>query len=347
MTDLLYTKIVVDNKEVVVFPSERHQPFGSALDSRPLNLTTFSTINQPGTFYCSQNSIAVGEHLFGTATTASAWLLIEYPGLWNAKAFNESSIPSRVKDSLSSWIGSNPQARVQLIRNSESATRSKISVYFALPGQDPPHIYYWLLDRYDDLLDIDLETPLAEESDTGTSHTNPLFLVCTNGRRDRCCSKFGRPVYESLSTLFPEDTWETTHLGGHRFAANLLCFPHGILYGRVTPTETSEIARRHRSGLLLLEKYRGRVTLPEPAQAAEFYLREKLQEQKIESISFQHLNQPADLDWQVSFLSNETRHSYRVLLRQDPSGVETVMNCKDEKGQLVNQYYLEGIENLS
>jgi hypothetical protein len=199
--------------------------------------------------------------------------MIEYPGFWNAKALNESRIPSRVKASLTDWTESNPHARIQLIRNSESAKGSKISVYFALPDRDQPRIYKWLLDHYDDLLDIDFDFYAGSESNAKSTYNNPLFLVCTNGRRDRCCSKFGWPVYVSLSSLYPEDTWETTHLGGHRFAANLLCFPHGVLYGRLTPTDTSEIARGYRSGLLMLEKYRGRVYFPEPVQAAEFYER--------------------------------------------------------------------------
>ena len=46
----------------------------------------------------------------------------------------------------------------------------------------------------------------------------PLLLVCTHGRRDACCAQFGRPTAMALARRYGTAVWETTHVGGDRFA---------------------------------------------------------------------------------------------------------------------------------
>ncbi|HLE15865.1 MAG TPA: sucrase ferredoxin [Anaerolineales bacterium] len=303
-----------------------------------------STLGQTSTFYCCLNSSGVGEALYGTATQASVWLLIEYPGTWSAQALKDSDIPLAVKEHLARWTGSNPEARLQLIRRSGSPASSKITVFLALPVQDHPIVHRWILDRYDQLLDIDLEDASNSEVTGHSLYPESLFLTCTNGRRDRCCNKFGLPVYSNLSALHPENTWETTHLGGHRFAANLLCFPHGLLYGRVIPADAGEIVRTYQAGSIVLEKFRGRVCLPEPAQAAEYFLRDKLLQYAVDALQFQRIVQPSENKWRVIFSNQETRNQFLIDLHAEPAGFKTFMNCTDEHGKEIDRYELDGIE---
>ena len=65
------------------------------------------------------------------------------------------------------------------------------------------------------------------------AYADPLWLVCTNGKRDRCCAELGRPIAGLLAQEWPEGTWETTHLGGHRFSGTLLALPSGLTLGRL------------------------------------------------------------------------------------------------------------------
>ena len=58
-----------------------------------------------------------------------------------------------------------------------------------------------------------------------------LYLVCTNGNRDKCCAKFGQPVYEQVARDVGESAWQTTHIGGHRFAATIMLLPTGDMFG--------------------------------------------------------------------------------------------------------------------
>ena len=61
--------------------------------------------------------------------------------------------------------------------------------------------------------------------------------VCTHGRHDACCAERGRPVAAALAAAHPEQTWEVSHIGGDRFAANVLVLPDGLYYGRVSAAD--------------------------------------------------------------------------------------------------------------
>ena len=97
--------------------------------------------------------------------------------------------------------------------------------------------------------------------------------MCTHGRRDVCCAERGRPLAQALAAAFPEPTWESSHVGGDRFAGNVVAFPHGLYLGRVRPDEAARVARTYADGRVPLEHLRGRSCYPMPVQAAELALR--------------------------------------------------------------------------
>jgi hypothetical protein len=103
--------------------------------------------------------------------------------------------------------------------------------------------------------------------------SEPLHVVCTNGARDPCCAERGREVARALEASLGERVWECTHIGGDRFAANLVCFPHGVYFGRVPPHKAVEVALRYEDGTLDLDHYRGRSCFDFVTQAAEAFLR--------------------------------------------------------------------------
>lgn len=110
------------------------------------------------------------------------------------------------------------------------------------------------------------------------------LLVCTHGRREVCCALFGRPVAAELTAAFDQTgdpaaarlVWETTHLGGDRFAAGLVLLPAGAYFGRLDPGQARRVAGRALSGELDLDHYRGTAGRPAAAQAAECLLRRAL-----------------------------------------------------------------------
>ena len=104
-----------------------------------------------------------------------------------------------------------------------------------------------------------------------------LIMVCTHARRDACCARLGRPLVDDL--LAVTDTqriWETTHLGGHRFAPTCLALPSQVVYGRVTSDRVPELAVAIERGEVVPDLMRGRTTYMPALQAAEVAARDRL-----------------------------------------------------------------------
>src|SRR5947208_1186341 len=66
--------------------------------------------------FCSIRSQEAEENAFGTASMGDAWLLIEYPQPWGARAFRESALPKAVKIHVENLLKSAPRSRVLLIK---------------------------------------------------------------------------------------------------------------------------------------------------------------------------------------------------------------------------------------
>jgi hypothetical protein len=226
---------------------------------------------------CSELSLQDGEPLAGTAPVASTWLLVEQELPWGRDALLESGIDKAVAEELSrraKALG----AKVVLVRrpgprqNGAGPRR----VFAAWMGADP-FVQQLQLERDEQLLGLDLERlARGERLDGGTEATAALMLVCTNGRRDACCALMGRPAADALAAARPEQTWECSHLGGHRFAPTILALPSGACFGRLDPAGAVDAAAALDRGVLDLAHLRGIVGRPEPVQAAEAVLREEL-----------------------------------------------------------------------
>ena len=96
----------------------------------------------------------------------------------------------------------------------------------------------------------------------------PLFAVCAHGTHDVCCAIRGRPVAAALDRLRPGQVWECSHVGGDRFAANVLVLPSGVLYGRVVESAAAPLVDAADRGIVLHHHLRGRVGFPPDVQAA-------------------------------------------------------------------------------
>jgi hypothetical protein len=100
------------------------------------------------------------------------------------------------------------------------------------------------------------------------------YFVCTNGQRDACCARFGLPVYAALRERVGQRAWQITHLGGHRFAPNVLALPQGVVYGRVHLESLDNFVEAVEAQQLAFDHVRGRAWYPPPVQAAEALSRE-------------------------------------------------------------------------
>lgn len=203
---------------------------------------------------------------------AASWLLIEHPGPWPSDGLPE-DLPAEAAAVLDA--ATEAGIRPQLIRR-VSARRRGVSTVIAAscrPGNR------WTerrtLTDLRDLAGLDLAA-LAEGEPPrfGTRAADPLVLVCTHGRRDVCCARLGRPLAVLLDAQLPGLVWETTHVGGDRFAPNVVALPDGSYHGGVTTTDVPALAAAVTSGQVLLPRLRGRAGVPTAAQAADHFLRQ-------------------------------------------------------------------------
>jgi hypothetical protein len=102
------------------------------------------------------------------------------------------------------------------------------------------------------------------------------YLVCTNSARDPCCGIRGPAVARALEEARPGRAYESSHLGGHRFAANLLVLPDGLFFGRLDVRSALAVVDELDDGRLPLDHFRGRSALTEEQQAAEILVRREL-----------------------------------------------------------------------
>jgi hypothetical protein len=232
---------------------------------------------------CSLRSLAADEPLAGTASTIRHWLLIEHPGPWGRDGLLDARMPDGLGNDLRA-LERRTGARVLLIRKPGRVPEydDGTVLCFAVDTRNAS-MGFAGVGRIQDALRIDPHDP---SSLPGDPEGEPLFVVCTHGRRDPCCAERGRPLAQGLAASFPDVTWESTHVGGDRFAANLVAFPHGLYFGRVEPGEGPEIVRAYAEGRIArLDRYRGRASDPVHVQAAERTLREHLGLDRIDAVT--------------------------------------------------------------
>jgi hypothetical protein len=298
------------------------------------------TKESPSRLYCSQISARAGEHLPGTATRTQVYFLLEDPSTWGEKAFEDSDLPRGVKDYLAAQVQAVQDGRILLIRR-EAGSVAGIHFFIAVVAEGEEMLFEFLLPDYSALLGLDIAAVISDpDRYPAYRRAAPLLLVCTHGRRDACCAKFGLPVYQALREKFGEIAWQCSHVGGHRFAANLLCLPSGLLYGRVVSENAASIAGAAISGQLVLEHYRGRVSYPPAAQAAEHALRESLGQTDIRAFGLYSAEETQPGRWRARFQDRITRQTHQVILQSETAETQVFDSCRMEKAMPVVEYRL-------
>jgi hypothetical protein len=214
-------------------------------------------------------SVADAEPLAATASRVDTWILIEYRGLWAYDAVDGSTLSKELKAHLRAERKRLPHARILFVRRAERRGRDGLLVFVARTTESAGAVRRLELERHDDLTGLELDA-------VGSPVDHPLFLVCTHGKHDRCCAKYGRPLYDAVCEQVEDGwAWQSTHIGGDRFAGNVVVLPEGVYYGRVEPSEAWPVLEAALDGRVHLPHYRGRSCYGFAAQAAERSVREE------------------------------------------------------------------------
>lgn len=230
-------------------------------------------------YRCSFAADSRGDPQFATAAPAAGFLIVEHPGAWGRRALTD----SRLRPTVAAELGAralDASLRVLLVKRHGRRARAETrrwAVVDARPGHEG--IVWGSYRADDDLLEVPLHIDEVERS------SEPCYLVCTHGVHDACCALRGRPVVGEFARLRPESTWECSHVGGDRFAPNVVVLPHGLYYGQVSVDDVQTIVEAQEHNEVVPTRFRGRSTFTPAIQAAQHFARLRLGTIAIEDLS--------------------------------------------------------------
>lgn len=236
-------------------------------------------------FICSLAARERDEPMFATASQVRRWLLVEVRGSWGSDAVADSELGHYAPPV---WRRAMKAAKIRVVavrRNLDDDAPSAetgvrlVYVTTARPGEHAGSAHRIVVD---DLRQVVHGTECllsrGEPDEHWTPDPDPYVLVCTNGRHDTCCATEGRPVVRHLrDTVWRDRIWESSHIGGDRFAGNLVLPVEGLYFGRVTPDTVESLLAGLHEGRLSRPHLRGRSTFTLLEQAAEHFVRERHQ----------------------------------------------------------------------
>jgi len=195
---------------------------------------------------------------------------VEYRGVWGHDALRASGLSAEVKAHLRGRARALAPAKVLFVRRTERRRHDALRVFWGGSADRDSWLRGSEIARHEELLELDFERSSGEPVE------HPLLLVCTHGKHDRCCARSGRPLFQALADAADEGwIWQSSHVGGDRFAGNLVVLPEGLYFGRVGPDEAWTVLDEYLEGRIDLPRYRGRSWQSFPLQAAEQAVRER------------------------------------------------------------------------
>lgn len=274
----------------------------------------------------------------GSAAPAAGYLLVEQPGGWGRQALTSSRLDPAIGAAVSRRAIT-AGLRALLIRKpgrSDPPARRRWAVVRSRPGSE--QAWWGAIERDEELLSLPLDGSAGEPS------AEPFYLVCTHGRHDPCCAVEGRPVAARLAALRPGLAWECSHVGGDRFAANVVAMPYGLYYGRVGVADAEAIVEAAEAGDVVPRLLRGRAVDPPAAQAAIAHVRQLLGENRIDALRTGGVLHLGDGRWQVRL--HRAPHNLMVTVHAGAGPDPGLLTCHATRGAHPPAYEVVAVAEL-
>lgn len=251
-------------------------------------------------YFCAAASRERDELVIGTASRVDRWLLVETSGPWGPRALPQSrGLDEEVVLGLQQRAKAS-HARLLLFRRPSCPTPAGARQVYAADSRPGAEMLLSRVVANDEELDR-LEPPFDGRDAGWHSTGDPLVGVCTQGRHDACCAVQGRPVAAALTASHPQLTVEVSHIGGDRFAANVLVLPAGHYLGQVPPSAAPDVLDELLAGRRPSPYYRGRSVWLMPVQAAMELACEQLGIIALDGLRPRRIEALATHSWRVSF----------------------------------------------
>jgi hypothetical protein len=296
-------------------------------------------------FQCALASNQRDEPIFATASQVRRWLLVEVRGSWGRDSVDDTELGRHVDDA---WRNRMRSAGIRLVAIRRDLERT---------ANQPTRLCYidhsagrlergrsWTTEiaGLHHVADATAEFPEHDEGGAWSAHAEPIILVCTNGRHDACCATFGRPVVRALRTsVHAPGVWECSHIGGDRFAGNVVVLADGLYFGRCTAETGVAVCDAYRRGELLLDHYRGRSTLGYLHQAAEYFARRELGVTAIDAVTA--VERVGDASDGTFVVTVHDVGRVDVTVRRSIVPAPTALTCTGPAGVTMPRYLLAGL----
>ena len=241
---------------------------------------------------CSVFSDTSGEAPAGTAPTWERCLIIELAKPWDGEVERSRHFPGGVTQVLEKAEAKGLSAQLLCVAPDPEYSVEGYSRVMFFSRPERPFATY---EKREYLVPMGDVGPLADalvnaperpdRFERFQQETSGLrdILVCTHGSHDVCCATKGYPIYQVLRREYAREmgegirVWRVSHLGGHRFAPNLVDLPQGRNWVRVGPDQLEPLMLHSRPVSELRSCYRGWVALGsqyEQVAEQEVFMRE-------------------------------------------------------------------------
>ena len=299
-------------------------------------------------FQCAVASGQRDEPLFATASQVRRWLLVEVRGSWGRDAVADTDLGRHVDEQWRSRMRASGVRVVAIRRNLQRTAGEAVRLFCVETGHGQWRsgvIWHRDIAALHGVLQATDSLPTSADDAPGwTRHAEPLVLVCTNGRHDSCCATFGRPLVRHLrASPYRSSVWECSHIGGDRFAANMVVLPDGLYFGRCGPHEGVDVVGAYSRGHIVLAHYRGRSTLGYMHQAAEHFARRELNLSAIDAVrSVRRVGDPLAGSFAVDLADATT---LAVTVRQTSRPAPSPLTCTGRTDVMLPSYELVDIRS--
>ncbi len=289
-------------------------------------------------FFCSTASRYFKEQLSGTAANSEVFILLEHCNPFPEKVM-EAHFDKEWLRSIQR-LAKSYKGKVLLIRNNKTNFKDcKISFVDCNACR-----YFTIETAIENTPSVQLADYIADPRTAW--QTDPFFVICTNGKKDKCCAKFGFPVYKFFESFNADvNVWECSHVGGDRFAANAVAMPFGIYYGHVAVEDVGHIMVRTLLRKIYKNKFRGLSRRSFYEQAIECHLREHLQNYDIDFEIHTHLLYHEGDTYKVDVTTSNNGHYIMELLKERISYPHR-LTCKSQKQEDLSKFKLTRLEAI-
>jgi len=308
--------------------------------------------------YCSVLSRNSAEPLAGSAPFARHFVFITWPKkYWQYEALEaKGGFPQGLKKWMKEQSEVNGKISIRLVSRA-GLSQDKVEIYIypekycysnVLPSQIPA-----VLESYfrDGITAAFSPAPIEGEQ----------IFICTHGRHDKCCAKFGQELADKMRYHVSRqktavEVWDSSHLGGHRFAATMIDFPTGRAYGHLSADELPNYLASRKAAQVYGRAYRGSVFLSGLEQVAEAHVQhfcfsqewrcqpqirkvEKIIDSKFRCLAVLHAAE-SSVDSQKN-IPDELVFNFKLTGFESPSGCDAL-----EEPQLRSCWVLESTESV-